>query len=584
MAAQVIGNIESMDSESFINRMLLRKNTQATFDSCPKIAIDNTGNVVTQNVQLAELKSSLLVNNILNNEETNEFLNNWVYLILTNILGNTYDQNLLLYSELIPTSTQNDVIDVYPVAQIKKFSEDPEAIQSDFLANYDFLRYIWIKLGFTNNPREFIQENNCHRNFVEAASIISMVQNSIISIIGAARGNRIDNYDPTGRQATDQVGITDIYTSALTRWVDNYPNEPWFHPGRGQCFLPDRGRYGDFIKQQRDQNTMYSSVQCGISGSTNFGLGMHLAALATGRKTSLLDTPENDARALITAVTTVLVGDGGHNVRETITGVTLLSIALKTMLDDLKAELAALNNGNEVNLIDDADRITRIPPGPCSQLLINRAYTFRQNSLPQKCLEKISARFLFSGVVRAFGYWEKFINSIYGMLGNINPIAIWANDLNAYNPGVLQNKDDSFANAKNMMYNIFSGNYASVSNEALLTTQVFTALDNNRYTLDSTASFIDAPTTTFATIVDNLPGGTYVIQNTAIEINKMIVFCNQKYGAKPNGKPVIDVPYHKIPLAFKGTVNKGPLMARNSKEYEELVKNYGEDNVVLVEN
>jgi hypothetical protein len=586
MATPVIGNIENMNDPNFINRMILRKNTQGTSRDCPKISIDNAGDVVAKNVQLAELKSSLLINNILNNEATSGFLNNWVYLILTNILQDTYLANLEYYSELIPTSNQNDIVDVYPVAQIKKFSKDPQAIQSEFMANYDFLRYIWIQLG-SYNSIEYIKYYDCSRKFVEAASIISMVQNSIIHIIAAARGDRIDNQDPIGKQATDQVGITDIYTEYLTRSVGVDPNEPWFHPGRGQCFVPYRGKYGDFLRQQHDNNTMYSSVQCGISGSTNFGLGMYLSALATGTRTSLLGTTENDARALITATTTVLVGDGGHNVRETITGLTLTSIALKAMLDDLKAELATLNNGKAVNLITDADRIPNVPPGPCSRLLFDKAYTFRSKTLPSECLEKISQEFLFKNVVRAFGYWEEFINTIYGMLRHINPIAIWTADLNANNVGIIQNRDVSFTNAKNKMYDIYSSdNYRQVIGDPslLLTTQVFTALDSNRDTLDPQTSFIDGPATTFTRIVSALPGGDAVIEETAVQMTETIDFCNSKYGTKPDGGNVINIQNNQIPLAFKGTVNRGPLMARNPKEYNKLVKFYGEDNVVLVKN
>ena len=583
MATPVIGNIENMNDPNFINRMILRKNTQGTSRDCPKISIDNAGDVVAKNVQLAELKSSLLINNILNNEATSGFLNNWVYLILTNILQDTYLANLEYYSELIPTSNQNDIVDVYPVAQIKKFSKDPQAIQSEFMANYDFLRYIWIQLG-SYNSIEYIKYYDCSRKFVEAASIISMVQNSIIHIIAAARGDRIDNQDPIGKQATDQVGITDIYTEYLTRSVGVDPNEPWFHPGRGQCFVPYRGKYGDFLRQQHDNNTMYSSVQCGISGSTNFGLGMYLSALATGTRTSLLGTTENDARALITATTTVLVGDGGHNVRETITGLTLTSIALKAMLDDLKAELATLNNGKAINLITDAARLRLVPGGPCSQFLRKTAIELVQDSLPDNCKSEVTEEFLFKNVVRAFGYWEEFINTIYGMLRHINPIAIWTADLNANNVGIIQNRDVSFTNAKNKMYHIISDNIDSMSNDALLTTQVFTALDSNRYTLDPQTSFIDAPNTTFTRIVSALPGGDAVIEEVDDEMTETIDFCNSKYGTKPDGGNVINIQNNQIPLAFKGTVNRGPLMARNPKEYNKLVKFYGEDNVVLVKN
>jgi len=69
MTTQAIGNIESMNDPNFIKRIMLRKNTDAPLNSCPNLEVIN-GEVVPQNVQLAELKSSLLVNNILNNEET----------------------------------------------------------------------------------------------------------------------------------------------------------------------------------------------------------------------------------------------------------------------------------------------------------------------------------------------------------------------------------------------------------------------------------------------------------------------------------------------------------------------------------
>ena len=99
-----------------------------------------------------------------------------------------------------------------------------------------------------------------------------------------------------------------------------------------------------------------------------------------------------------------------------------------------------------------------------------------------------------------------------------------------------------------------------------------------------TSAFETAPTVAFETVVNGLPGGPEVIQKTVDKLSTIITECNEKYGPNPDGNPVINVPIPAIPLAFKGTVNRGPLMARNSKEYEELSKFYGEDNVVLVEN
>ena len=269
----------------------------------------------------------MLVNNIFNNIETNDFLNEWVSAILRKILREDYEETLRLYSELIPTSSQKDAVDNYPVAQLKKFSEDPEYIKSDFMAQYDFLKFIWIQLGqLTTN---FLRSVNCKRNYVEAASIIFAVQQTAANgIVSAARGGRTDDQNPQLLRNTDQVGITNIYNDELTRWIDDDPSESWQHPGRTQCFLPDRGAYGAFLKNNRDQNTMYSSVQCGISGSINFGIFMYLNALAIGRVKTLSD-PLTDAKALITAVTTVLVGDGGHNVRETITGLTFSKYSVK---------------------------------------------------------------------------------------------------------------------------------------------------------------------------------------------------------------------------------------------------------------
>ncbi len=579
MTTQAIGPIESMDSESFIDRMIARKNTSKHITICPDLLVEN-GVIVPERVQIAELKSSLLVNNIFNNTETNDFLNEWVSAILRNILKEDYETFLTEYSELIPTSSQKDVVDNYPVAQLKKFSEDPEYIKSDFMAHYDFLKFIWIQLGGLTT--DYLRSVNCKKNYVEAASIIFAVQQTAANgIVSAARGRRTD--DPQLLRTTDQVGITNIYNDELTRWIDDKPNEPWQHPGRTQCFLPDRGAYGTFLKNNRDQNTMYSSVQCGISGSINFGIFMYLNALAIGRVKTLSD-PLTDAKALITAVTTVLVGDGGHNVRETITGLTLVSIALKTMLDDLKAELTTLNNGNQVNLINDANSITTIPPGPCSQLLMNKVTVFHEKVLPSECQREISQLFLFKNLVAAFGYWEDFIVKFYQVLDGVNPLNVFTNDLNTSYPEVLKNVPHASANAKSIMYTIFAGKIHPYGSDALLATQIFTALDNNRYDLNRTSAFETAPTRVFETVVIGLPGGPEVIEKTADKLYTIITECNEKYGPNPDGNPVINAPINAIPLAFKGTVNRGPLMARNSKEYEELSKFYGEDNVVLVEN
>ena len=50
MTTQAIGPIESMDSESFINRMVARKNTSKHIIICPDLLVEN-GVVVPERVQ-----------------------------------------------------------------------------------------------------------------------------------------------------------------------------------------------------------------------------------------------------------------------------------------------------------------------------------------------------------------------------------------------------------------------------------------------------------------------------------------------------------------------------------------------------
>ena len=62
---------------------------------------------------------------------------------MSKILETKLEESLLKYSKDLEFSQQKDKDDNYPVAQMKKFANNPKAIKKDLLALYSFMKRYW---------------------------------------------------------------------------------------------------------------------------------------------------------------------------------------------------------------------------------------------------------------------------------------------------------------------------------------------------------------------------------------------------------------------------------------------------------
>jgi hypothetical protein len=521
---------------------------------CPTVVKDELDNNVPLEYELAELKSSLLIQNILNNQRANKELTDFVMGIMKVIYDSSLPNFIQKYSVNLVNSQQKDLMDGYPVAQMKKFINNPGAISSDFLALYSFLKYTWYLIFM--DKFNFLTEN-CTPQILHAVAIVSLIQQNMQWSVESAKGPRLNYPMNDNSLRSDQVGISNIKVSELIRQTPNAQpgneNEPWFHPGRVQCRVPYMGKYGENLEKYRKNNSMYASMQCGISGSVNFGLFMYLASLVGSNSQS--QNPFSDAKKLIITTTTVLVSDGGHNIRETITGLTLMSITLKIWLTDIQNEI---NNqyGRQINLITDANKLNNIPTGPVCKAIYNLAEKF-QETLPDVC--KNNAMYFFNLMLYSFGLWSTFIDAMYEITKTVNPLAIYNSDLNAFDSNILKNKTQSYEYAKNIMYQVWLGNLDKYSEQAKIAMMILTGLDADRYMLDPDESFKKKASTLFEQAVEKLEGGQDILQKTQQQLDQIISECNNKaqtFGTEAYANILKTA--DKIPLAFSSSrkVNK----------------------------
>jgi hypothetical protein len=191
----------------------------------------------------------------------------------------------------------------------------------------------------------------------------------------------------------------------------------WIHPGYVQCRVPYRGKYGTYMKEYAKDDSYYASLQCGISGSTQYILFMYLMSISYTGTT----TPMEDTRDLITSAVMVLTGDGGHNIREVIFGLTSSVIIIHSFIHDLQEELRIIFD-NDNSLLENAKLIDL--RRPTTGELTMKILTFIDRELTTIKCSSINLNTLtytlFASIVTSCGNWETFINFFYNKTKHIN--------------------------------------------------------------------------------------------------------------------------------------------------------------------
>ena len=351
---EFFGENEDKNSDSFIKRYSHKHNYT---EECP-----------TKNYQWAEIKTSLLVQELYNNTEIHKTLVTFLQNIIIRIfrrLNIDYNTELLKYMQEIKKNINNEF---YPVGQLNAFIDDKEGFWNDFYGISNFIRYVFVELqnskydGYHQN--QSIQTKNYIKLVADLMTIFTSFTYECSSSFNGERGFYED-------QVTDNhVGITNVRLKELEKNIHNksdYKTKPWIHPGNQRCKVPYYGKYGTYIKEYIENNDFYGSTQCGISGSGQITFYMYLFSICK-EETVVDEIYKNDIRNIITSVVLLLIGDGGHNVREIIFGLTSTVTILYNIIRVLEIELQK-HNENKKNIIENS----RVPDekNMASNLLLN---------------------------------------------------------------------------------------------------------------------------------------------------------------------------------------------------------------------
>lgn len=514
----LIGAKETQMSKSFLDRMAEKKSIEPS----------KCGNGPEHAYQWAEYKTSLLCQELYQNDLSNLDLQLFMQTMIINVLSLLNDDVhyvLNAYMTELENAQQKENSRSYPVSQSQAWKDDPSGLWGDMYSLINFAKWIWINLYDS-----IIY--SCDDYKLIYYLMIETFQQSCFSVQGIIRGPR-KNEDTQDK--SPHIGISDIVSPKTVRSIKKRPGtpiEPWVHPGKSQCFVPYFGGYGAEIKRYRDNyhDNKYSSLKCGISGSTNYFIFFYLlSTISTGGKY----TSEN-AKRLIVLLTMVLAGDGGHNIREIIFGTACAAILIKNLIDDILNELRAhymnyeLSFEDIVILVESEGNIIRwandgILGQVRNRILTNTEYKYASGKL-RDCVGLDQNR-LFIVILETLGKWKVPINELYDLTADMNIVGIDEKDLidngvpvNDFNAGEYLNV------CKQHTYDVFFGIQQSrftrnkkVANPELSNyIQIFFALENNRYKSNKDYSCKESSDVCMKEIINHLYYGMYDTVNDSV--------------------------------------------------------------------
>ena len=249
--------------------------------------------------------------------------------------------------------------------------------------------------------------------------------------------------NPNDPMKTNQIGITNVEVDYLDRSkslpVEGASSAPWDHPGETTCRLPRLGGIGRRLGGYRDNNSVWGSIQCGISGSTNFALFSYLTSISrTGVPQGR--APMQEVQNLILCSCLGLVGDGGHNIREVLFGLTQAIIVLKNMIDMVKEEVCTIAGSSQSDFRRCIDRAfpgtdPAIPRniGPRGGILRLIKYSIDNDNnndfFHRDSQVNLSENAYMKRFIQALANWEDFVAAFYEFTSDINITGVNENDL-----------------------------------------------------------------------------------------------------------------------------------------------------------
>lgn len=356
-----IGDSETVDSASFADR---KDKLFHPYDGtrCPP---------EDKKWHWSELKSSFLFQAILSNSEIQDRLlkvirDNILTIYRTTDKEQQFYSDFTMFSEKLLDTPQFGPFDTYPLAQGPAYAGNPTKAWNDILIIFNFVKFVvWYNDEQKSLPSivngGLWDPNKCNLELIVQYLILNVIMNPIYNFFGMVRGNREDfrwSTEEYDQALWDQVGITYILHPILKRSLPEFPEyaiKKWLHSGNAQCRMPYWGKWGERIRHAREENTVWGSLLCGLSGSTQFVYFYFLLARAF--------EPTSDPHEDVVSIFVMAAGllSCGHNVRETVYGITLTTIILYLILDSITTELQNIF-GNSENLQHNAELFRGLDP------------------------------------------------------------------------------------------------------------------------------------------------------------------------------------------------------------------------------
>jgi hypothetical protein len=520
----VIGENEASKTRSFKDRVNEQK----------AIPYSGCGNgTITTRYQWADYKTSLLCQEINNNTIVNFDQQLFIQRMIMNILVTLKaDVHVVLnkYMEDLETEEQKQQSRSYPVCQSQQWRGDPQGVWNNMYGLINFLKWIWYKLYL----REFYDTNDCDASSLGYYVLIETIQQMIFKVQSNIKGSRRNDKSDI---KTNNVGISDIISDDVIRRNDNNIQvEPWIHPGKSQCFVPYFGGYGAEIKKYREDagNNKFSSLKCGISGSVNYFIFLYLLSTIVSKDKVLTYNPKR----LIILLTSILAGDGGHNIREITFGVASAVIVLKNLINDIKIELQTqygnISFEQAVNTLKTTQEFGWIST---TSIIGNLKLRMEQNigdklnncSNITTTRENIINEMLVL-MLESFSKWEEPVIELYNLSADMNVVGIDYQDISNTSGVDIRspefNYDALFNYTKLKTYEVLFGleqytidkRTKKVYNIHLANSvQLFYALENNRYRYDKQDSFKKASDESMKHILNTLYPTLYdTVNNKAL--------------------------------------------------------------------
>lgn len=291
-----------------------------------------------------------------------------------------------------------------------------------------------------------------------------------------------------------------------------------------------------------------------------------------------IDNPGNDVRDVITSACLVLTGDGGHNIREVLSGLTCSIIVLYNLLRDIivdlrnfmttltgrypdfndwKTEMIFIKNNLEQINIDQISLLIG------SYKIMNILHNYCNVKLQSVCNQEETAT-VFRNLLLCLTNWYPFVNEFYNYTKNFNITGIDRRDMELMineTLNMVQMKDRMEARniLKYSSYEYLFSPYGVQSflddkknrNRTLLQLQLLLGSDNERYQYSLDDSFKTAPDIIIRDTIKKYPSiGEKTLDDVDSELDKIRNICLEKYDRTFSGyRTLFNTSAKNIPFA-----------------------------------